>query len=92
MQVRILQIRDYHERAKSTAVSRAMQSVATPVFGGPKFGTDPDADYRKDMAMLEAYNQRLAEKNCKTVDLKAELAAPVPPSAPVTLPPSKAKP
>jgi hypothetical protein len=73
MQVRILQIRDYDPSQKASMVARGVQSVATPIWGGTTAGIDPDGQYRKDLAMLEAYNNRLASKNCKTFDLSAEL-------------------
>lgn len=73
MQVRILQIRDYDSSDKATLAARGLQVVTTPIFGGTTTGTNPDAQYRKDRAMLEAYNRRLAEKKCKTFDLAAEL-------------------
>jgi hypothetical protein len=73
MQVRILQIRDYDPSQKASLVARGVQSVATPIWGGTTAGVDPDGQYRKDLAMLEAYNSRLASKNCKTFDLAAEL-------------------
>ena len=74
MQIRILQIRGYDTNKKTTMVSRGIQSLTTPIFGGTKEGTDPDGQYRKDRAMLEAYNRQLGVKQCKTVDLDAELA------------------
>jgi hypothetical protein len=73
MQVRILQIRDYDSRNKASLAARGMQSVVTPIWGGTTEGLDPDGQYRKDLAMLEAYNRQLAAKNCKTFDLAAEL-------------------
>jgi len=73
MQVRILQIRDYESRSKSSSASRAMQSITTPIFGGTRQGMDPDGQYQRDRAMLDAYNARLAEKHCKTYDIDAEL-------------------
>jgi hypothetical protein len=73
MQVRILQIRGYDTRAKASTLARTTQSVTTPIFGGTKEGLDPDGQYRKDRAMLEAYNRELANKNCKTFDIEAEL-------------------
>ena len=75
MQVRILQMRGYENRRHPSAVARNVQSVATPIFGGTKEGVDPDGQYQRDRAMLEAYNQRLALKDCKTFDIAAELAA-----------------
>jgi hypothetical protein len=47
--------------------------VTTPIFGGTKEGLDPDGQYRKDRAMLEAFNRELANKKCKTFDIDAEL-------------------
>jgi hypothetical protein len=73
MHVRILQIRDYDPSKKASAVARGIQSVSTPVFGGTTAGIDPDGQYRKDRAMLDAYNQQLAAKGCKTFDIDAEL-------------------
>lgn len=73
MQVRILQIRDNAERKQTSAVSRLAQQVVTPIYGGTQRGADPDADYRRDLAMLQAYNRRLAANKCKTFDLDAEL-------------------
>jgi hypothetical protein len=75
MQIRILQVRGYDSRKKASMAARGMQSLATPIFGGTKEGLDPDAQYRKDLAMLQAYNQQLAAKKCKTFDLDAELSA-----------------
>jgi hypothetical protein len=73
MQVRILQIRDYEQRTKPSASSRLAQQAATSLHGGSRRGIDPDAEYRRDRAILEAYNQRLAAKKCKIFDLEFEL-------------------
>jgi hypothetical protein len=73
MQIRILQIRDYETSKKTSTLARTAQAVATPIWGGTTVGIDPDGQYRKDLAMLQAYNQRLADKRCKTFDLAAEL-------------------
>lgn len=73
MQVRLLQIRGYETRAKASSLARTTQAVATPIFGGTTEGMDPDGQYRKDRAMLEAYNHQLADKKCKTFDIDAEL-------------------
>ena len=53
--------------------ARGVQSVTTPIFGGTTVGIDPDGQYAKDLAMLQAYNDLLAQKQCKTFDLEAEL-------------------
>ena len=75
MQIRILQMRGYDSNKKASAAARGIQSLATPIFGGTKEGVDPDGQYRKDLAMLQAYNRQLGVKQCKTFDLDAELAA-----------------
>lgn len=73
MQVRILQVRDYSEREKTSLVSRGMQTAASTVFGGATHGASPDGDQARAVAQLEAYNQLLAAKNCRTFDLASEL-------------------
>jgi len=75
MQIRILQVRGYDSNKKATAAARGIQSLATPIFGGTKEGVDPDGQYRKDLAMLQAYNRQLGVKQCRTFDLDAELAS-----------------
>jgi hypothetical protein len=76
MQVRILQIRGYGPEDKGSLAARGVQSVTTPIFGGTTVGIDPDGQYARDVAMLQAYNNLLAQKQCKTFDLKAELNRP----------------
>ena len=73
IQVRIMQIRGYDTRAKASSLARTAQTVTTPIFGGTKEGMDPDGQYRRDRAMLEAYNRELGYKKCKTFDIEAEL-------------------
>lgn len=92
MQVRILEIRDYNERNKTSGVSRALQSAVTGVIGGTSAGRDPDGTFVKDRAMLQAYNQQLAAKGCKSYSLDDELKPKdfrVTP-APTVAPPAKA--
>ena len=74
MQIRILQMRDYDPSKKTSTVARSLQSLTTPIFGGTKEGVDPDGQYLKDRAMLEAYNRQLGATQCKTFDLDAERA------------------
>lgn len=74
MAVRIVQVRDFQSRAQTTSLSRGIQSATKPMFGGSSEGIDPDGRHARDLAMLEAYNSRLAEKNCANFDLAAELA------------------
>jgi hypothetical protein len=74
MQIRILQMRGYDTNKKTSTIARSLQSLTTPIFGGTKEGVDPDGQYLKDRAMLEAYNRQLGSKQCKTFDLDTELA------------------
>lgn len=71
--VRIVQIRDFQSRTQATYLARGMQTAFKPANGGRGEGSDPDGRYTRDRAQLEAYNQRLAEKNCPNFDLTAEL-------------------
>lgn len=80
MKIRILQMRT--EPADGTLVARTMQSGAVKIFGGPTFGTDPASEASQNMAMLAAYNQQLATKKCKTLDLQAELHPEIPAAQP----------
>ncbi len=75
MQIRILQVRGYDSNKKASLAARGIQTLTTPIFGGTKEGVDPDGQYRKDLAMLQAYNRQLGVKQCKTFDLDAELAS-----------------
>lgn len=74
MAVRIVQIRDFQSRSQSTALSRGIQTATAPVLGGHTAGTDPGNRYARDRAQLEAFNRRLAEKDCANFDLDAELS------------------
>jgi hypothetical protein len=75
MRLRILQVKNSADRPATSEIGRTMQSAATPIFGGSRRGIDPAAEINRDRAMLHAYNQRLADKKCKTIDLDKELAA-----------------
>ena len=76
MQVRILQMRGQEAAAKSSLASRGIHTVTQAIFGGTTVGNDPEEQYARDHAMLEAYNRQLATKKCKTFDIAAELKAP----------------
>lgn len=75
MQLLILQIRDYPDRAKGSQIARGIQGITVPLFGGTKTGLDPDAQYQRDVRKLEAFNARLAQLKCPTFDLQAELSS-----------------
>lgn len=73
MKVRIAVLRSQADRPRPSAAATAAQTVAKPLFGGTTRSADIDADYRADRARLDAYNKRLAELKCRTLDIEAEL-------------------
>ena len=90
MQVRILDLRGYATREKTTMASRGMHTAGKMVFGGTNSGLNTDRQYAKDMAMLETFNQRLVAKDCRSYNLSAALAGTDTP-LPTVEQPSKAK-
>jgi hypothetical protein len=52
----------------------------TPYTRHSTKGLDRDAVYARDRARLEAYNEHLAAKGCRTVNIEAELARPPEPT------------
>lgn len=73
MQIRILELRDYNERNRTTMAARALQTGSAAVLGGSQAGLDPDGTYATDRARLEAYNQQLLAKGCNAYDLDSQL-------------------
>lgn len=88
MKVRISNMRAAYAAPAGTAAGRALQSVTTPVFGGPQRGRSREGDLAMDRAKLDAFNARLAEKKCKTFDIDAELRGTPPAAAPAPATPS----
>ncbi|KAB2911887.1 MAG: hypothetical protein F9K29_21365 [Hyphomicrobiaceae bacterium] len=74
MQITIARLRDADTRGQPSALASASQKAAAPIFSGSTVGADRQADYARERAKLAAYNRQLADKNCKTVDIEAELA------------------
>jgi hypothetical protein len=80
MQITISRLRDPYSRMEPSAGAWAAQSAATPVFGGSSISADRERVNARERAKLEAYNRELAMRNCKQLDIEAELArAPDPP-------------
>src|SRR5262245_24123771 len=76
MQISIARLKDPAFRVEPSAVSSVMQSSGAAVTGGSGRGADRQSEYAREPARLEAYNRLLASKNCKTLDIDAELAKP----------------
>lgn len=72
MKIRILQIKDHASRRQSSELARSLHTAQTQ-FGASGAGADADAEYRKALSMLEAYNGELQKRGCPTLDLAKEL-------------------
>ena len=79
MQITIARMKDPYFQQEPSAIAGASHKTVGPLLGSTA-GADRKAEYARARAKLDAYNRQLAEKNCKTVDIDAELAkAPDPP-------------
>ena len=76
MQISIARLKDPAFRVEPSVVSSTMQSGSASLSGGSGRGSDRQSEYARERARLEAYNRLLASKNCKTLDIDAELAKP----------------
>jgi hypothetical protein len=76
MQITIARLKDPGFRNEPSAVSSTIQSGSAALTGASGRGADRQAEYARERARLDAYNRLLASKNCKTVDIEAELAKP----------------
>ena len=83
MGVRIVQLQRTGIVRDSSTLSRKFSGI----FNGKGYGHDVRTEHRRDRAVLVAYNDLLAKKNCPTVDLDKELARPTakPPKNKATL-------
>lgn len=80
MQITMSRLRDEFVRKEPSAASSTAQTWTSPLFGGSGMGADRQAVYARERAKLDAYNDELAAKGCKRLDIEAELArAPDPP-------------
>lgn len=73
MQVRILEIRDYNERRHASGLAQVMRAASDDVKGRADQADGSPSAYRRDLAMLEAYNAQLKAKDCSTYDLAEEI-------------------
>ncbi len=71
--VKIMQMRTAGDRVEASTASKTLQKVTEPLKKSTTYARDTATDYKQDRARLEALNGRLAEKNCRTFDLEAEL-------------------
>jgi hypothetical protein len=77
MMVTISRLRHRDGEAPPSALAAGANKATAPIFSrSSSKGLDRDAEYARDRARLEAYNQQLAAKGCETVNIEAELARP----------------
>jgi hypothetical protein len=76
MMVTISRLRHKDKEVGTSSLAIGANKLATPFWGGTAKGLDREAEHKRDVARLEAYNQHLADKGCKTVDIEAELKRP----------------
>ena len=68
MHVMMSRLKDSANRPRPGATTQAMQAVAKP-FVGQGANLDVDVETKQARARLKAYNELLAEKKCKTLDI-----------------------
>jgi len=76
IEIAIARLKDPAFRVEPSQLSSTLQSGSATLSGGSARGSDRQAEYARERARLDAYNRLLASKNCKTVDIEAELAKP----------------
>jgi hypothetical protein len=68
MHVVMSRLKDSGNRPRAGALTTGIQAVAKP-FAGQGANLDIDEENKQARARLKAYNELLAEKKCKTVDI-----------------------
>lgn len=76
MQITMSRLRDGYIRNEPSAMASATQKMTAPIMSGSTVGADRQAVYARERAKLDAYNEELATKGCKRLDIAAELAKP----------------
>lgn len=73
MLITIARLKDPYYRTSASGIATAGHKVVPLVTGGSTVGSDREAEYVRERAKLDAYNEHLASKGCKTLDINAEL-------------------
>lgn len=76
MMITIERLKYKHAEVAPSDLAVAANKVPSPYTRHSTKGLDRDAEYARDRARLDAYNQHLAAKGCPTVNIEAELARP----------------
>jgi hypothetical protein len=73
MKITINRLRDAATRKGGTAVAETAHSFVPLVTQGSTASADRQSSLARERAKLDAYNRQLAARNCKTLDIDAEL-------------------
>ena len=76
MMITIERLRHRSSEPPTSDVAVAANNSVSPFRRSSAKGLDREAEYARDRARLDAYNQHLAAKGCPKVDIEAELARP----------------
>ena len=74
MKITIARLRDAQTRKGGSSIAESAHKTVPLIMGGSTAAADRQASLVRERAKIEAYNRQLAAKNCKTVDIQAELA------------------
>lgn len=76
MQVMIDRIRASGDRREPSLIAKTIQTAGAAPLKRSTAGSDIAGEVSRERSRLVAYNELLAEKKCKTMDIDAELAKP----------------
>ncbi len=76
MQVMIDRIRASGDRREPSVIAKTLQTAGATPLKRSTAGSDIAGEVSRERSRLVAYNELLAEKKCKTMDIDAELAKP----------------
>jgi hypothetical protein len=74
MKITISRLRDAEGRKGGSALAESTHKVAPLITQGSTVSADRQGSLARERAKLDAYNRQLAARNCKTLDIDAELA------------------
>jgi hypothetical protein len=74
MKITISRLRDAHSRKGGSSLAEAAHQTMPLITQGSTASADRQSSLARERAKLDAYNRQLAARNCKTVDIDAELA------------------
>ena len=74
MKITINRLKDAASRQGGSVLAESAHKVAPLITQGSTASADRQSSLARERAKLDAYNRHLASRNCKTLDIDAELA------------------